>query len=168
VTAYRDGDRVVVLIPARFSADEEADWVGRMVARLDARDRRARRTDEALLTRARALSARYLDGAARAAGVRWVANQRGRWGSATPADRTIRLSTRLVGMPDWVVDYVLLHELAHLVEPGHGREFWQLLDAYPRTERARGYLEGAAAAAGLDMPPDDVDTGAAGDVDPAP
>jgi hypothetical protein len=54
-------------------------------------------------------------------------------------------------MPPWVIDYVLLHELAHLAVPGHGRRFWALLEAYPRTERARGYLEGVAATAGLDL-----------------
>jgi predicted metal-dependent hydrolase len=64
-------------------------------------------------------------------------------------DRTIRLSRRLVGMPDYVIDYVLLHELAHLLVPGHGREFWEQLSGYPKLERARGYLEGVSAAAGL-------------------
>jgi hypothetical protein len=83
--------------------------------------------------------------------VRWVDNQGSRWGSCTPSDRTIRLSSRLQGMPPWVVDYVLLHELAHLAVPGHGPRFWALLEAYPRTERARGYLEGVAATAGLDL-----------------
>lgn len=53
-------------------------------------------------------------------------------------------------MPSWVLDYVLLHELAHLLEPRHGPAFWALLESYPRTERARGYLEGISAAAGLD------------------
>ena len=66
------------------------------------------------------------------ASVRWVTNQGSRWGSCTPADRTIRLSTRLQGMPSWVVDYVLVHELAHLLEAGHGPAFWELVDRYPR------------------------------------
>jgi predicted metal-dependent hydrolase len=52
-------------------------------------------------------------------------------------------------MPAWVIDYVLLHELAHLIEQGHGPRFWDLLGAYPRTERARGFLEGYAAASQL-------------------
>jgi hypothetical protein len=60
-------------------------------------------------------------------------------------------------MPSWVVDYVLVHELAHLQIPGHGADFWALVDHYPRAQRARGYLEGAAAAAGLDLTDDDVD-----------
>jgi predicted metal-dependent hydrolase len=85
-----------------------------------------------------------------------VVNQASRWGSCTPADGTIRLSSRLQGMPPWVVDYVLLHELAHLLEPGHGARFWTLLRAYPRTERARGYLEGFAAAGDLRVGQDEV------------
>lgn len=74
---------------------------------------------------------------------------RTRWASCTPADRTIRVSRTLCEMPGWVQDYVLLHELAHLLEPGHGPQFWQLLERYPRTERARGYLDGVSAAAHL-------------------
>jgi predicted metal-dependent hydrolase len=151
VAAYQDGDRVVVLIPARFTPAEEAEWVQKMVARLEARERRSHRGDDALATRARELSRRYLGGAVTAKSVRWVDNQGSRWGSCTPSDRTIRLSSRLQGMPPWVVDYVLLHELAHLAVPGHGPRFWALLEAYPRTERARGYLEGVAATAGLDL-----------------
>jgi predicted metal-dependent hydrolase len=151
VAAYQDGDRVVVLIPARFTAAEEAEWVARMVKRLESRQRRGHRGDAALATRARELSRRYLDGAVTPRSVRWVGNQGSRWGSCTPGDGTIRLSSRLQGMPPWVVDYVLLHELAHLAVPGHGAAFWKLLEAYPRTERARGYLEGVAATAGLDL-----------------
>jgi len=146
VTAYRDGDRTIVLIPARFTRAQEREWVERMVARLSAQDRRRRPGDDDLMARATDLARRYLDGLARPASVSWVPNQNSRWGSCTPADRTIRLSTRLRGMPPWVIDYVLLHELAHLVEHGHGPRFWALLDGYPRTERARGYLEGFTAA----------------------
>jgi predicted metal-dependent hydrolase len=72
--------------------------------------------------------------------IRWVTNQEGRWGSCTPTDRTIRISSRLVGEPGWVLDYVIVHELAHLVVQGHDRAFWDLVERYPRTERARGFL----------------------------
>ena len=149
VSAYREADRTVVLLPAGLSRADEQRWVTEMLRRLAARDARVRPSDADLLDRARALSRRYLDGRADPAGVRWVDNQRGRWGSCTPADRTIRLSRRLSGMPRWVVDYVLVHELAHLLVAGHGPQFWAWVDRYPRTERARGYLEGVVVGAGL-------------------
>ncbi|PPK98748.1 hypothetical protein CLV92_101449 [Kineococcus xinjiangensis] len=162
VSAYRDGGRTVVLIPARFSASEEELWVGRMLERLAAADRRRRPADEELASRAAELSRRYLAGVARPRSVAWVDNQQARWGSCTPGDGTIRLSTRLRGMPGWVLDYVLLHELAHLVVPGHGPRFWALLENYPRTERARGFLQGvdhreACAGGGEHPDSDDLD-----------
>lgn len=152
VSAYRDGDKTIVLLPARFSPAEEKQWVARMLDRLAAREKRLRPSDDGLLERASELSARYLGGAAAPRSVRWVANQNSRWGSCTPGDASIRVSVRLRGMPGWVLDYVLVHELAHLIVAGHGPEFWRLVDAYPRAERARGYLEGAAHAANLGEP----------------
>jgi predicted metal-dependent hydrolase len=165
VSAYRDGDRTVVLIPARMTRAEERRWVQVMLERLAKQDRRLRPSDDQLAERARALSARHLDGRAEPRSVRWVANQGSRWGSCTPADGSIRLSTRLQGMPPWVVDYVLVHELAHLLVPGHGPEFWALVEQYPRCERARGYLEGVAATAGLDLSDDDADDGTGNGLD---
>ena len=145
VTAYREMGRTVVLIPAAFSPAEERRWVAQMVAKLQTREERRRRSlggDDELMSRARALSAAHLDGLAEPASVRWVDNQQRRWGSCTPADRSIRLSSRLRSMPDYVVDYVLVHELVHLLEPGHDEPFWALVARYPRAERARGFLEG--------------------------
>jgi predicted metal-dependent hydrolase len=156
VSAYRDGERVVVLIPAQFSGAEEREWVDRMVARLAARERRGH-TDQALFERAQRLAERYLaehPSASTPRTVRWVRNQQGRWGSCTPSDRSIRISDRLRGFPDWVIDYVILHELAHLIVANHNAQFWALVGRYPRAERARGYLEGISAAAGLGMAED--------------
>ncbi len=150
MSAFREGNRVIVLIPAWMSRAEEARWVKLMLERLAAQEKRRRPSDADLLRRARELSARYLDGRAQPASVRWVGNQLSCWGSCTPADRSILLSRRLRGMPQHVVDYVLLHELAHLLVPGHGQEFWALLAGYPYTEYARGYLDGVAAAQGLE------------------
>ncbi|MEV0849436.1 M48 family metallopeptidase [Streptomyces sp. NPDC049954] len=146
VSAYREGDRTIVLIPARMSEAEERRWVNVMLDKLAAQESRRRPGDAELTERAARLSEQFLDGRARPATVRWVTNQNTRWGSCTPSEGSIRLSHRLQGMPEYVVDYVLLHELAHLLVPGHGPRFWALLDVYPRTERARGYLEGVVSA----------------------
>jgi predicted metal-dependent hydrolase len=157
VSAYRDGERIIVLVPASLTAREEAEWVDAMVARLERQERRRRPTDEDLLKRALALSDRYFGGIAIPESVRWVENQNARWGSCTPGDRTIRLSVRLQGMPSWVLDYVLVHELAHLFEPSHNARFWGWVDRFPQAERAKGYLLGWSAAAKLEAPPGVVD-----------
>ncbi len=103
--------------------------------------------DAALRARAAALSTHYLGGHARPNSVRWVDTMQGRWGSCTPSAGTIRLSRRLQSMPGHVRDYVLLHELTHLLVPGHGPNFWTLLGSYPHVERARRYLDAVTAAA---------------------
>jgi predicted metal-dependent hydrolase len=167
VTAYRERGRTVVLIPAGFTRAEEQRWVAQMLAKLQSREERRRRSlggDAELLARAHALSEAHLDGLARPASVRWVDNQHRRWGSCTPADASIRLSSRLRAMPAYVVDYVLVHELAHLLEPGHGERFWALVARYPRAERALGFLEGVEHGTGTPAAADDGGTDVAGDV----
>ena len=149
VTAYRESGRTIVLIPAAFTPAEERRWVAQMVAKLQTREERRRRSmggDAELMARARALATAHLDGVPRPTSVRWVDNQQRRWGSCTPADGSIRLSSRLRTMPEYVVDYVLVHELAHLLEAGHDARFWALVARYPRAERARGFLEGVESA----------------------
>lgn len=164
VAAYREDDKVVVMIPARLSAAEEREWVATMLERLERSERRRRPSDAGLKRRASELNDRYLGGLARPRTVRWVDNQNSRWGSCTPSDKSIRLSRRLQGMPPWVIDYVLVHELAHLLEAGHTPAFWDWVDRYPRAERAKGFLEGVAAATALGItagPPDCSEDGAA-------
>jgi predicted metal-dependent hydrolase len=152
ISAYREGDRTIVLLPARMSRAEEARWVDVMLERLAKQERRsagrAARGDVELGRRAEELSRQFLGGVPKPASVRWVSNQGSRWGSCTPVDGTIRLSDRMATMPSWVIDYVLVHELAHLIEFGHGPRFHRLVDAFPKAERARGYLLGVVDGAG--------------------
>ncbi len=157
VSAYREGERIVVLIPASLTRKEEAEWVETMVARIEKAEQKSLLSDDDLLERALQLSDRWLGGLATPVSVRWVTNQNSRWGSCTPGDRTIRLSQRLERMPGWVIDYVIVHELAHLLEPGHDAKFWAWVDRYPQAEKAKGYLLGWSAAAHVEAPPDEVD-----------
>ena len=158
VSAYREGDTVVVLLPARMSKGEEEHWVAEMLSRLQRSETRrrspARTSDEALLLRCEELASRYLDDEAEPTSVRWVPPMKTRWASCTPTEGTIRVSERLRDVPSWVLDYVLVHELAHLRVPGHGKDFWELVHRYPKSERAMGYLEGISAAAGLGIEED--------------
>lgn len=135
VSARQVGDVLQVRIPARMSKAEEAHWVGEMVKRFE---RRAASAEVDLAARASLLASRFDLPAP--ASIRWVDNQGARWGSCTPTDRTIRISSRLAGFPLWVVDFVVVHELAHLVEAGHGPAFKALVGRYPLAERATGYL----------------------------
>jgi Protein of unknown function DUF45 len=149
VSAYRDGDRTIVRLPAGMSAAEEQRWIEAMLTRLAVRDSRRRPSDAMLVRRAEALRAQHLPETAPPASVRWVGNQQARWGSCTVAERTIRISDRLNALPRWVLDYVLVHELAHLLVAEHDPAFWRLVDRYPQAARARGFLEGYATAAGV-------------------
>lgn len=148
VTAYREAGDIVVLIPQRMSKADEQSWVDDMVAKVLAREqkRRASVDDGHLARRAAELARRYLQPqlgyCPEPASVTWVTNQNHRWGSCTPATGTIRLSHRLQPMPPWVVDYVLLHELAHLAESRHSAWFRELVGGYPDADKAQGYLEG--------------------------
>lgn len=151
VSAYRKDGKVIVMIPARFTRAEETEWVDTMLGKLERTEQRGRRTDEQLMRRARELGRDYLGGVVAPSSVRWVTNMNSRWGSCTTGDATIRLSHRLQSMPTWVIDYVLLHELAHLIESGHNARFWRWVDQFPKAERAKGYLEGVASAANLDL-----------------
>jgi predicted metal-dependent hydrolase len=144
VRAYREGDTTIVLMPAGLSKAVEDEHVRSLVERLDRRAKRARPSDEQLLARAGELSRRWFDGRATPSSVRWVTNMDKRWGSCSSGDRSIRLSHRLKGVPEYVVDYVLVHELAHLIEANHGKAFWALVDAFPESEKAKGFLEGVS------------------------
>ncbi len=122
-------------IPARTSVADEKKWTEEMLARL----MRKKSTDQIdLMVRARALAAEFELPIPDT--IRWVANQEQRWGSCTPVDRAIRISDRLTGTPPWVLDYVIVHEMAHLRHGDHSPKFWAVVNRYPKTERARGYL----------------------------
>jgi len=157
VSARFDAGTLVVSIPAGFTPAQEREWVEKMRGRMLRRGSGTRASDASLARRAAELSRDYLGGRAVPVSVRWVDNQASRWGSATPAHGTIRISRAVAAMPAYVRDYVLLHELAHLIEPGHTPRFWGLLGRYERLERARGYLAGYAAARGLPDAGDDAD-----------
>ena len=141
VSGRLDGDRLVVSIPGHFTAAQEAEWVEKMSAQLQRKSRK-RKPDMDLMARSRQLSLSYFGGAAQPVSVSWVSNQNSRWGSCTIRDRTIRISDKLQPFPRYVQDYVLLHELAHLLHADHGPGFWALLAKYPHSDRARGFLDG--------------------------
>src|SRR5690625_193316 len=141
VSAFREQGRLVIAIPGSFTRGQEEEWVDRMIERVKRSEARRQLSSTDLMDRAERLAGEYLPEGVRPSSVRWVTNQTTRWGSCTPLNGSIRISHRLQGMPSWVLHYVLVHELAHLVEVGHNEAFWEIVNRYPRTERARGFLE---------------------------
>lgn len=140
ISAEIVGDALIVSVPDRLSRADEQEWVTVMARRMAQRKRRDRLNQDGDLARhAARLADHYVDGV-RPSGISWVANQKSRWGSCSPDDGSIRLSLELSSYPTWVRDYVIVHELAHLVVPHHGAAFWDIVNRYPLTERARGYL----------------------------
>ncbi len=140
VSAELKGGVLVVRAPAAMSDAELTPIVEKLKKRLERRARPIAQTDEELEKTAVRLNKRYFDGKLRWQSIRYVKNQTKRFGSCTPSRGTIRISDRLATMPKWVRDYVIVHELAHLKEANHGPRFWKLVNRYPLTERARGYL----------------------------
>jgi predicted metal-dependent hydrolase len=124
-----------VSIPATMTKADEERWVQEMLRRMD---RRAATGAVDLERRAHQLAARYR--LSRPASIDWSDHQEWRWGSCTPAQGTVRISSRLAPEPGWVLDYVIVHELAHLDVPRHDDRFWKLVNRYPLAERARGFL----------------------------
>jgi predicted metal-dependent hydrolase len=141
ISARLEAGVLVVRLPAGMPADQEQEWVERMRQRVVGRRRNDElNSDGALRQRADELNRTYFGGTLRIAEIRYVANQDARWGSCTTNQGTIRLSHRLADVPAWVRDYVIVHELAHLIRPDHSPAFWRLVQRYKLTERARGYL----------------------------
>ena len=97
-------------------------------------------TNGELEKRAQHLNKKYFNGRLKWNELKYVTNQNKRYGSCSPAQKKIRLNHRLASMPEFVRDYVIVHELAHLEQANHGPKFWELVYQYPLTERARGYL----------------------------
>lgn len=142
VGAHWEGDTIVVVVPHRLPKRVQREYADSLVARL-LEDRKATHpTDADLAARAAALLARHLPEVRPPAAVTWTERASSRWASCTLTDRTIRVSSTLRGVPPWVLDAVLLHELAHLVHPRHDAAFRAVVERGERAADAEVFLEG--------------------------
>jgi hypothetical protein len=155
-TAHWSGSRIVVQIPARIRGRERVTFVDDLVERLMTQRPQNAGGDASLEERAMELAEEYNDGVVPNS-VRWVKNQQARWASCSPASKEIRISSRLRQCPQWVIDAVLVHELAHLQEVGHTPLFNELANRYPRQEESASFLEGYALGLGLRIEEGDID-----------
>jgi predicted metal-dependent hydrolase len=144
-----------LLVPATMPIAERQHWAEVMSKRLERRAERRKATDQRLEERAERLNERHFDGR-----LTWTsigfADMDHQWGSCSFTDGAIRIARRAAELPEWVLDYLLVHELAHLVHSDHGREFHALEDRYPLTERAKGYLLALDSIAALQLGADEV------------
>lgn len=142
ITAFRQGGVIEIHIPAKMSRRDEIEMIPEMIAMVLRREARSRKTDSQLMQIGLALMAKYLpEYEIRPASINWR-NMSERWGSCTTSDRTIRISDRLVGAPEFVLDYIIFHELIHLIIPGHDQDFYQLLNRFADQGKAEAFLEG--------------------------
>ncbi len=147
--AHWEGDRIVVVVPTHLRGSERDRMVESLARRLTRHRPNLHTSDAHLEERARALGRRHLDGV-EPASIRWSTTQNKRWGSCTIETREVRISERLRVAPPWVLDAVIVHELAHLIEPNHSARFKELESRYPRRREADVFLEGYSL--GLHMP----------------
>jgi predicted metal-dependent hydrolase len=147
-------ETIQVRFPPHIGAAELDRLLDGVIERVLRQRRRARKqNDDDLEHRARVINARYFKGELRWHTIRWVGNMKRRLGSCTEGGTTdgdIRISDRIKHWPQYVVDYIIAHELAHRKYPNHSRAFWDYLARYPHTERARGFIDGIAFAEGDD------------------
>jgi predicted metal-dependent hydrolase len=138
-TKYVNG-KLWIYIPSGMTEVEEKKWIDRMITKSVRRQQKQKlNSDGLLLKRAQKLNKLYFDGELDF-DIKYVTNQNSRFGSCTPENMVVRISDRIANMPRWVRDYVIIHELAHLIYPNHSKEFWGKVNQYKYTERAKGYL----------------------------
>jgi len=140
-SAFWSDGRVVVVLPASMPRSARPEMVEDLVRRVLNYRPHLAASDGDLATRAGELADRYLE-EIRPASIRWVTNQNSQWGSCTWGTKEIRISDRLRVVPGWVLDAVLVHELAHLVEPNHSPRFRALTERFARSKEADVFLDG--------------------------
>jgi hypothetical protein len=140
-SAFWSDGRVVVVLPASMPRSARPEMVEDLVRRVLNYRPHLAASDGDLTRRAGELADRYLDGV-RPSSIRWVTNQNSQWGSCTCGTREIRISDRLRVVPGWVLDAVLVHELAHLIEPNHSPRFRSLTERFTRSKEADVFLDG--------------------------
>ena len=139
-TKYCEG-RLWIYLPAGMHPKDEQKWIDRMIEKNEhwRQKHQLKSSDSWLAQRAQKLNKEFFEGALEFS-IRFVTNQNTRYGSCTSVDRIIRISERIKTMPSWVQDYVIIHELAHLIYPDHSKKFWEKVDRFRFAERAKGYL----------------------------
>ncbi len=141
IQAKMVGETLVVYLPLGMHREEERKFIQEMKEKIEKkRLKKQINKDGYLRKRFDEFNSKYFQGKLKVNSIEFVTNQERKMGSCTPANGTIRVSHKLLNMPGWVLDYVIMHEMTHLVHPNHSRGFWAKVGEYKYTERARGFL----------------------------
>ncbi len=134
-------DTMYVRVPDNIPAGDLSRIVGELRRKLEKKLLKDRlNSHDDLKQRAGKLNKKYFSGALKFCSIGYVTGQRAKFGCCDTRKRVIRIAHHVASMPVWVREYVIMHELAHLIEPNHGRAFWEIVDKYPLAERAKGFL----------------------------
>ncbi|MEI8222380.1 MAG: M48 family metallopeptidase [Actinomycetes bacterium] len=152
ISAIRQNGLIEIHIPEKMTRRQEREIIPEMIGALLRREAKLKRGNDVLEKMALELLEQHLpDFHERPASVSWR-SMRERWGSCTTIDRTIRISDRLNGAPEYVLACVLIHELIHLRIADHSEAFYAQLARFPDLARAEAWLEGFEA--GIQLLPD--------------
>lgn len=133
-------EKLCIYLPSGMTTSEENKWIEKMIKWNEHRKKQKQlNSDKLLLNRAQYLNKIYFNDSLDFS-IKFVTNQKNRFGSCTIITKSIRISDRLIKMPQWVQDYVIIHELAHILYPNHSNKFWEKVNQFKYAERARGYL----------------------------
>lgn len=142
------GQRVLVRIPKQTSQHNLAELIKNLTVKLTRLQRkRKKRSSVDLEQRAHWLNQEYFQGELKWSSIRWVSNMQYRLGSCTtggPTDGDLRISDRIRDWPQYVIDYVIAHEICHRKYPDHSDNFWEYLRFYPLFDKALGFIDGIA------------------------
>ncbi|MBM3690510.1 MAG: DUF45 domain-containing protein [Actinobacteria bacterium] len=143
VAAWRESGRLIISVPARMSRKEIDTHIIELTSRIISAEQVM--GDSELIDLSELLINQFLQpefDQLRPVSVTWSARQRELHGSCTSVDRTIRISKRIATAPPYVIEVVLLHELAHLLHHDHNNNFYQLVKRHPLYEQAEAFLAG--------------------------
>ena len=141
IQARMVGETLEVHLPLGMPREEERKLIDNMKGKFEKKKQITQiNKDDLLIKKFNEFNDKFFKGKLKVKSIEFVNNQKRANGSCTPSKGTIRISHTLLDMPKWVLDYVIIHEMTHLVHPNHSKEFWAKVDEYEYTERARGFL----------------------------
>jgi len=141
VSAHMVKDILMVRAPENIPENRLEKVVAELKARIERKHLKEElNKHEYLALRVKEFNRQYFENKLNINSIEYVTDQNSKFGCCNYRTGCIRISHRISAMPQWVRDYVIIHELAHLAVPDHSKAFWDIVNRYKLAERARGYL----------------------------